>query len=143
MGATPPTAVGPPPTADSPLAVANLALRFGLELGGLAAFAYWAWATRTGALRLVLVVAVPLAVAALWAGFRVPDDGGDPVVTAVRGTDRLALEAVVFGAAALALWDAGQSTLAVGFAVAVLVHNLLAWRRLRWLLHVGAPDGDE
>ena len=123
-----------PPAADSPLAVANLALRFLLELVALGAFGYWAWETQTGSSRLALTVALPLVVAVFWGGFRVPGDGGDPAIRAVSGPLRLALEALVFGGATLALWAAGRPAVAVGFALVVLGHNLLAWRRLRWLL---------
>ena len=122
-----------PPAADTPLAVANLGVRFLLELAALGAFGYWGWTTQAGVWRVALVALLPLTVAALWGTFRVPDDGGDPLV-AVPGALRLALEALVFGGATLALWAAGRPTLAAGFGLVVLAHNLLAWRRVRWLL---------
>ena len=130
---TPATERVAPPTADTPLAVANLGARFLLELAALGAVGYWAWATQSGVWRVALVALLPLVVAALWGAFRAPGDGGDPVV-AVPGAVRLTLEALVFGGATVALWAAGRPTLAAGFALAVLAHNLLAWRRVRWLL---------
>jgi Protein of unknown function (DUF2568) len=56
----------------------------------------------------VLAVAAPAAWIALWATF------GSPKARVQLGrTPRVAFEALVFGAAAVALWAAGQAVLAV------------------------------
>jgi len=73
------------------------------------------------------------ATAKAWAVFRVPNDGGKPVVE-VSGRVRLALEAAVFGGAVSALALSGKTTLAAWLAGAVVLHNLLSWDRLRRLL---------
>lgn len=57
-------------------------------------------------------------VAAVWGVFRVPNDGGAPVVT-VPGPVRLLIEAVVFIGAILALAAANQPTTALILAVVV------------------------
>jgi hypothetical protein len=96
---------------------ANDALRFFLELSALAAVAYWGWTEPDGALRWVLVVAAPLAVAAVWGRWmapRSPKRVGDPW--------RLVIELLVFGSAAAALARAGQGTLAAILAGATAVH---------------------
>jgi len=82
---------------------ANLALRFFLELAALAALAYWGWGVTW-----VLAVAAPAAWIALWATF------GSPKAKVTLSTpQRIGFEAVVFGAAAGALWAAGQPVWAV------------------------------
>ena len=77
---------------------ANLALRFVLELAALAALAYWGWGVTW-----VIAVAAPAAWIVLWATF------GSPKARVKLSTPwRIVFEAVVFGAAAAALWAAGQ-----------------------------------
>ena len=77
---------------------ANLALRFVLELAALAALAYWGWGVTW-----VLAIAAPAAWIVLWATF------GSPKARVKLSTPwRIVFEAVVFGAAAAALWAAGQ-----------------------------------
>src|SRR6185437_11749869 len=51
---------------DLTLRPANDVLRLSLELSALAAVAYWGWSEHGGVWRWVLVIAMPLAVAALW-----------------------------------------------------------------------------
>jgi hypothetical protein len=82
---------------------ANLAVRFLLELAALAALAYWGWGVSW-----VLAIAAPAAWIALWATF------GSPKARVTLSTpQRIAFEAVVFAAAAVALWAAGQEVWAV------------------------------
>jgi Protein of unknown function (DUF2568) len=82
---------------------ANLTLRFFLELAALAALAYWGWGVTW-----VLAVAAPAAWIALWATF-----GSPKARVSLSMPQRIAFEAVVFGAAAVALWAAGQEIWAV------------------------------
>lgn len=107
----------------------NLALRFALELAALAALGYWGWATHSGAARFVWTIAVVVGAAAVWGVFRVPGDGGPPVV-AVPGWVRLMIEAVFFTGATVALFSAGQVTLGVVFAVIVVVHYAISYDRV-------------
>jgi len=82
---------------------ANLALRFFLELAALAALAYWGWGVTW-----VLAIAAPAAWIVLWATF------GSPKARVTLCTPRrIVFEALVFGAAAVALWAAGQPVWAV------------------------------
>ena len=87
---------------------ANLALRFVLELAALAALAYWGWGVSW-----VVAIAAPAAWIVLWATF-----GSPKARVALSTVQRIAFEAVVFGAAAVALWAAGQEVLAVVLAAA-------------------------
>ena len=101
---------------------ANLALRFVLELAALAALAYWGWG-----LSWVLAIAAPAAWIALWATF------GSPKARVTLSTpQRIAFEAVVFGAAAVALWAAGQEVWAVvlfaAWAANRAVLTVYGWR---------------
>ena len=73
---------------------ANLALRFFLELAALAALAYWGWGVTW-----VLAILAPAAWIVLWATF------GSPKARVTLSTpQRIVFEALVFGAAAAALW---------------------------------------
>jgi hypothetical protein len=121
------------PMSQHPL---NLAIRFLLELGALAALAYWGWTQHEGLLRVVLAVGLPLAAAIMWATFAVPGDrsrsGRAPVP--VPGAVRLLLELVFFASAAWALYDAGTTGLAWVLAVVVILHYAVSYDRILWLL---------
>ncbi len=99
---------------------ANLALRFLLELGALAAVAYWGYRTGDGALRWVLAVAATVAVAVVWWLFVSPKAAIDAPQPA-----RLVIELAVWTAAAAALWAAGHPTLAIAFFVVAVVSGVL------------------
>lgn len=118
----------------------NLAVRFLLELAALAALAYWGWTQHSGVLRFLLAVGLPLLGATLWGVFAVPGDrsrsGGAPVP--VPGIVRLLLELALFGFAAWCLYDAGRVLLANLFGLVVLIHYIISYDRIMWLLR----DGD-
>jgi hypothetical protein len=113
----------------------NLALRFALELCILAAVGRWGW-MQGGAARWALAVALPLAAAALWGVFRVPNDGGAPLVQ-VGGAVRLAIEALLFAAATAALIGAGHRRLAMAFAAITILHYAVSYDRVASLLRDG------
>ena len=117
--------------------VANLALRFLLELCALAALGYWGWTQHQGVTRWLLAILVPLTAATLWGAFRVPNDGGAPVVT-VPGVARLGLEIVFFVAAVAALYAADRPRVALFFGGITLMHYAISYDRVLWLLR-GAP----
>lgn len=127
MGVPPPESVSQNP--------ANLVLRVLLEVGALWLLGAWGWGHNSLALplRLGLAVAVPGVAAVAWAVFRVPNDGGDPVVT-VPGPARLALEAAVLGGAAVGAVAAGRNGTGLAFGALVAVHYLLSWDRTARLL---------
>jgi Protein of unknown function (DUF2568) len=81
----------------------NLALRFVLELAALAALAYWGRGVSW-----VLAIAAPAAWIVLWATF-----GSPKARVTLTTAQRIAFEAIVFGAAAVALWAAGQEVWAL------------------------------
>jgi hypothetical protein len=87
---------------------ANLTLRFALELAALAALAYWGWGVSW-----VLAIAAPAAWIALWATF------GSPKARVTLSTpQRIVFEALVFGAAAVALGAAVRPAWGVILCVA-------------------------
>jgi hypothetical protein len=109
---------------------ANLVLRFFLEILALVAAGYWGFATfDSWPVRILAGVGVPLLMAAAWGTFRVPGDGGPPIVT-VRGPIRLALEFVFFTLAVWLLALAGQGRLAVIFAVVLVIHYAIGYKRI-------------
>ena len=114
----------------------NLALRFALEVGALAALAAWGWSLTDGWWRWVTAAGIVLAAAFVWGAFAVPGDpsrGGQGLVQ-VPGVPRLAIELLVFAAGAYALRAVGRPGLAVGFGVLVLAHYAWAYERVAWLL---------
>ena len=96
-----------------------LAVRFVLELAALASLAYWGFSEFDGVLSVVLGVGTPLAAAVLWGLYVSPK-------ARYASTLRQALgEAVVFGAAVIALADADQPVLALVFALLAVVDGVL------------------
>jgi Protein of unknown function (DUF2568) len=114
----------------------NLAARFVLELSTLFMLGLWGWRQAGDGWRIVTALAIPLIAAALWGIFAVPGDpsrsGSAPVP--VPGLLRLALELGFFGFAALALYDLGFTRLTAIFGAAIVVHYLLSYDRVRWLV---------
>jgi hypothetical protein len=104
----------------TPLWPASAALRFFLELAGLAAVAYWGVTVGDGLLQQV-VGAVAL-VAGVWGLFLAPK--------AVRRLDdplRLVVELVVFGVAGGALLSVGAVVVGLVFGVLVVVSEVAVW----------------
>ena len=97
-----------------------LAVRFGLELGALAALGYWGYESGDSTFtRLLLTVGAPLAAVVLWWMFVAPKA---PVENALL---KAVAEAIVFGAAVLALFAVDHPRLAVAFALVALVDSVL------------------
>ncbi len=100
----------------------NLGLRFVLEIAALFAVGYWGFRLSNGLfIQLLAGIGLPVLLAVLWATFRVPGDGGAPIV-AISGQLRLVLEAFFFGLALSALFASGQRELAVTFALVLILH---------------------
>lgn len=106
-------------------------------MSGLVTLGVWGWARGDGALEYVLALAVPIIAAAIWGIFAVPNDpsrsGNAPVV--VPGLVRLVIELAFFSFVVWALFALRQSTLAWLFGVIVIVHYLVSYERVSWLLH--------
>jgi hypothetical protein len=109
------------------LQLANLGLRFGLELGALGLVSYWGFHALPGGLsRLVLAMAAPLALAVLWgllASPRARVTLSQPLKVGVQVT------LLLVPAAALA--QAGRPALASAFAGVVVINAVLLerWRQ--------------
>ena len=104
---------------------ANLALRFLLELCALIALGYWGLKTGSGAIaKVALGIGVPLFVAIVWGVFVAPRA---PVE--LPGVLVLLLQVLVFGSAAAGIAATGHRTLALAFAVVVVINAILmyAW----------------
>jgi hypothetical protein len=98
----------------------NLGLRFLLELCALIAFGYWGYHVDAGqAVKVALAIGLPLLGALVW-GL-----GASPKAPLVAGPSRWITQTVVFVAAVLALAAAGQTTLAVVFAVVIALNAAL------------------
>lgn len=114
----------------------NLVFRFLLEIAALIALGAWGWGQTDGVMRFALALGIPILAAALWGTFNVPDDpsrsGKAPVP--VRGFIRLLLEFAFFAGATWSLYDAGSSQLGQIMGIAVLIHYLLSYDRILWLL---------
>jgi hypothetical protein len=114
----------------------NLALRFLLELAALTALGVWGYRSNQGGLRYLLAGALPLLAACAWGVFAVPHDpsrsGRAPVP--VPGLLRLVLELAFFGLSTWALSRAGQPRLAFLLGGLCIVHYVLSYDRIGWLL---------
>lgn len=107
------------------LKLANLVLRFLLELYALAALGYWGLKTGASLIaKIGLGLGAPLLAAILWGIFVAPRA---PIPT--PGLLRLILELVVFGSAAAALYAAGRPTLAWALVLVFVANRALmyAW----------------
>ncbi|WP_435318994.1 YrdB family protein [Haloarchaeobius sp. TZWSO28] len=105
------------------LAQLVLGVRFLLELAGLLALGYWGFRTGGSTLAsLALGLGAPLLAAIVWGTFVSPK-----ARVPLRGEARLAVEVLVFGVAAVALYAAGQPLLAVVFAAVAVVDRAAVW----------------
>lgn len=114
----------------------NLGVRFILEIAALLAIGYWGWNLAPGGIGYLLAIGFPILAATAWGVFRVPGDSsasGDAPVP-VPGLARLALEAALFTIAAWGLYSTGQPTLAAVLGAVVVVHYLISYDRVVWLL---------
>ena len=115
----------------------NLAVRFLLEIAGLAALVMLGWYYGEGINRYLLALGLPLIAAAFWGIFAVPGDpsrSGETVVQ-IPGVVRLSLELTFFASATCSLFIIGNPILGWMYGVAVLVHYLASYDRIQWLLH--------
>ena len=114
----------------------NLMLRFLLELCVLAVAGYWGWTVSKDFTRFLLVIGMPLLLAILWGTFAVPDDpsrsGRAPIP--VPGVLRLTLELANFAFAAWALYSIGHPILGLILAILVILHYILSYDRITWLV---------
>lgn len=114
----------------------NLAIRFLLELAALISSGIWGWNQSNDWPRFLMAIGIPIILAAIWGTFAVPNDpsrsGKAPIVT--RGIVRLAIELVIFSIATWALDDMGFVKLSLIFGILVLLHYMVSYDRIKWLL---------
>ena len=101
------------------LLVANLTIRFALELCALVALGYAGWQIGSGVLGIVLAVAFPLAGAVVWGLFVAPKRP-----FRVGPTQRLLWEAIVFAGAAAGLVHTGHRQLAAALVLGWLLNRI-------------------
>ena len=101
----------------------NLGLRFLLELGALAALAWWGFHVGDStASDLILGLGLPLLAVIVWGLFIAPR-ARFPVPLKVRAPAEMA----IFLAAVLAFWGVGQRGLALAFAVLAVISELVLY----------------
>ena len=106
---------------------ANLALKLGLELAALAAFAYWGTTLDWTTVSVLAAVAAPAALIVLWGTFAAPR-----AERRLPRATRMAFELAVFALAAAALLAARAPWLACGFAALALLNAILLTRLDQW-----------
>ena len=107
--------------------MANLALSFFLELCMVLAYGYWGFKAGNGLMmQLLLGIGIPLAVIVIWGIFLAPASK-----QRLQGVPHWMLEIILFVAAIVALFVAGQPTWAMIFAVlySINVALRLVWRQ--------------
>ena len=114
----------------------NLGFRFLLELAALASAGYCGWTLFAEPLRIVFAGALPIIAAVLWATFAVPDDPSRSgrATVAIPGTARIVLQLAFFVLPPLGVYLSGARLFSIIFASAVLLHYLLSYQRMIWLL---------
>ena len=114
----------------------NLTVRFILEMVALVALGYGGWHATDSWLRYVLAIGLPLLMAVLWGGFRPPNEPHHPshATIPVSGKVRLLIEALAFGGGAWGFFSTGATITAWIFVIIVIVHYLLSYDRVVWLL---------
>jgi hypothetical protein len=101
--------------------IANLALRFALELAALAAFAAFGLSLDASVVvRILVALAAVAIVVAVWGRWRAPRSEHQ-----LAGSAGLILELVIFALAAVALVAAGASLLAGVLAALVMINEVL------------------
>lgn len=112
-----------------------------LEIGAVAAYGYWAWATHSGVTRAAWALGAMFVAATIWDAFQVPGDSSLAPTVAVPGWARLALEAAYFTGAISALAAVDLPELGICLALLVAIHYTLTHRRVVWLFREGGGDG--
>lgn len=90
-------------------------------------------------LRVVAAIVFPILAVLVWAIFRVPGEGGPPLV-AVSGRVRLVIEALVFGVAIAGLIYVANTGYAWFLGVLALIYYALAYDRVLAMLRNTLPS---
>lgn len=116
--------------------IINLALRFLLELTALISIAIWSWGLSDSWTRFIMAPGIPITLAAIWTAFTVPNDrsrSGKSLV-ATPGSIRLIIELLIFTFAIWTLYDMSLEILSIVIGAILLLHYLLSYKRVLWLL---------
>lgn len=114
----------------------NLTLRFILEIIALISVGIWGWNKTDSFLRFILAIGLPILLGVIWGIFAVPNDpsrSGQTVVV-TSGVIRLAIELGIFTIATLVIYIQGQQKISYAFGVIVIIHYLISYDRIIWLL---------
>lgn len=98
-------------------AAANLTIKFLLELGALALLAYWGAKTGSGIVAVVLAVAAPALMVAVWGTLAAPR-----AARRLPAPTRIPLELGIFAVACVAGYAAGAVIASTVFAVIVVLN---------------------
>ncbi len=99
---------------------ANLAVKFLLEIWAVAGFALWGTTVASGAAAVVVAIAAPGAIVAVWGLFAAPRSKRRLAAPA-----RIPLELGVFAMAAVALLAAGSTAVAIVFGALAAINAVL------------------
>jgi hypothetical protein len=115
----------------------NLAVRFLLEITMLVILACWGWHLFNNWMRILAAAALPLAAAALWGIFRIPNDP-KPAPVAIPGLLRLLLELGLFAFATWILFKVDYPKTAFIFACITVLHYIISYDRT-WAMLCNRP----
>ncbi len=107
--------------------VANLAVRFGLELSALIAFGAWGYSVGGGwAVKVGLAVGVPVTAGVIWGTFVSPR-----AAVPASGMVHILLQVLIFGAAVVALVQLGHRLPAGVFGLVAVANAalMIAWHQ--------------
>ena len=114
----------------------NLAVRFLLELAAIFTMGLWGYNISEGFSGILYAILLPLAFALPWGIFAVPRDPSrsGKTVIATPGIIRLVLELFLFAVATWMLFDLKYEKVWWIFGSIVLIHYILSYDRVLWLL---------
>lgn len=105
----------------------NLLVRFLLELCMLAAVAYWGFKTQSSwPMKILLGIGLPILIAVLWGIFLAPR-----ATHPLSGISFLALELILFGSGAVALFASGKPNLGWVYIIILIVNKVMltVWKQ--------------
>jgi hypothetical protein len=114
----------------------NGAIRFLLELGAITTYGIWGFNQSDSWFRILLAILLPMGFAILWGVFAVRNDPSRSGKTVVQtlGWIRLLMELGLFTGASWMLQDLEYILLTWIFGGVVLIHYIISYKRIAWLL---------
>ena len=105
----------------------NLLVRFLLELCMLAAVGYWGFKTQSAwVLKVIFGMGLPILIAVMWGLFVAPK-----ATYPLHGLSRVAVELILFGSGAVALFASGRANLGWIYLAMLAINEVLlfVWRQ--------------